>query len=399
MHEEHALAQSPEGCRTKFIRTCGSLSDSIGESLPHVMHQEVGVQVDLLARQCRARVAGGARRDGCPGGERGGMTSCAADRDELGATVDRGGRGRRRYRGCEHTHEVSKGFDVRQGGRRVVARCGGHDIGVLRCDVVGTAGGCLVTFLREQLIGDAHLDVVSLAGKHQQRLVLCLPTEAGDAAVVRAQVDVAFEKRIGVTVHTFPAVVRRIGVHVRKDCRIRNRLDEARSEHRRGNAEREIRVAALPRQWVARRRECRLRDIAGSGIGPAADDEQIMNPAVVDSVRFNEAHFPDGAVGRDEPRNRVGGAGGARHAEQRVGSRATATHVGLRMAGSALIRVEPRPQAVSLSLYGAAHHFDGIEPRHAVFEVGKLVGSEPGEREGRPIVGRGMAQARIGRPG
>ena len=36
----------------------------------------------------------------------------------------------------------------------------------------------------EKLIADAHFDVVSLSGEDQERLVLGLPTEAGDRAVI-----------------------------------------------------------------------------------------------------------------------------------------------------------------------------------------------------------------------
>ena len=62
-------------------------------------------------------------------------------------------------------------------------------------DVVGhrreLAGRGLVTLGLEQLVGDAHLDVVGLAGEEQQRLVLSLPAEAGDRAVVAVAVRAA----------------------------------------------------------------------------------------------------------------------------------------------------------------------------------------------------------------
>ena len=46
------------------------------------------------------------------------------------------------------------------------------------------AGRRLVALGLEQLVGDAHLDVVGLAREQQQRLVLRLPAEARDGAVV-----------------------------------------------------------------------------------------------------------------------------------------------------------------------------------------------------------------------
>ena len=63
MQEEHALTQSPERCGTKLIGTRGTLRDAIAESLAHVMHEKVRVQVDLLPRQRRARAARRAGRD------------------------------------------------------------------------------------------------------------------------------------------------------------------------------------------------------------------------------------------------------------------------------------------------------------------------------------------------
>ena len=60
-------------------------------------------------------------------------------------------------------------------------------------DVVGhrreLAARRLVTLDLEQLVGDAHLDVVGLAREQQQRLVLRLPAEARDRAVVAVAVD------------------------------------------------------------------------------------------------------------------------------------------------------------------------------------------------------------------
>ena len=49
---------------------------------------------------------------------------------------------------------------------------------------VELAGRRLVALSLEQLVGDAHFDVVGLAGEHQQRLVLRLPAEPRDRAVV-----------------------------------------------------------------------------------------------------------------------------------------------------------------------------------------------------------------------
>jgi hypothetical protein len=48
------------------------------------------------------------------------------------------------------------------------------------------------------------------------------------------------------------------------------------------------------------------------------------------------------------------------------------------MAGGALIRVKAWTETISLSLGGAAHHLDGIEPRHAILEKSEFIEGEPG---------------------
>jgi hypothetical protein len=47
----------------------------------------------------------------------------------------------------------------------------------------------LVTLVRERFVGDAHLDVIRLAGEDQERRVLSLPAEFADAPVVAVPVQ------------------------------------------------------------------------------------------------------------------------------------------------------------------------------------------------------------------
>ena len=49
----------------------------------------------------------------------------------------------------------------------------------------------------KELVGDAHFHVVGLAGEHQQRLVLRLPSEARDGAVVAVVVGLAGDGSAG----------------------------------------------------------------------------------------------------------------------------------------------------------------------------------------------------------
>src|SRR5215468_8092192 len=66
---------------------------------------------------------------------------------------------------------------------------GGHACDVIRLRLFWAVAIWILLFgLGEQLVGDAHLDVVGLAGKHRDRLVLRLPAEARDGAVVAAAV-------------------------------------------------------------------------------------------------------------------------------------------------------------------------------------------------------------------
>src|SRR5882762_3121288 len=56
VQEEDALANTPQRRGPKFVRSCRALSNAVRQSLPHVMHQQIGEQVHRLARQ------GGTRR-------------------------------------------------------------------------------------------------------------------------------------------------------------------------------------------------------------------------------------------------------------------------------------------------------------------------------------------------
>ena len=67
---------------------------------------------------------------------------------------------------------------------------------------------CFVALGREQLVGDAHLDVVGLAGEQQQRLVLRLPAEPRDRAVVAVVVGLAADGAAGTGSSARPRIPR-----------------------------------------------------------------------------------------------------------------------------------------------------------------------------------------------
>ena len=49
MQKIDALTDSPQGRRAKFIRPRGPLSQTVGQSLPHVMHEQIGVKIGNFA--------------------------------------------------------------------------------------------------------------------------------------------------------------------------------------------------------------------------------------------------------------------------------------------------------------------------------------------------------------
>ena len=55
MQEEDALAQSPQRCRAELIASRHTLADVVGEVRPHVMEQQVGIQVGLHIAERRHR--------------------------------------------------------------------------------------------------------------------------------------------------------------------------------------------------------------------------------------------------------------------------------------------------------------------------------------------------------
>src|SRR5262249_54732765 len=158
---------------------------------------------------------------------------------------------------------------------------------VRRCHSLAARG--LVALLREELVGDTHLDVVGLACEHQQRLVLRLPAEAGDGAIVAAGVGHAADDAVGVTSYTLRLPGGRAGRVAGANGRVVNVFDEARTHRWRRNAENDVGVATLSGHWVAGRCEHRLCDAAAAGIAAAGDGEHGMNAAIGYAVHGLEA--------------------------------------------------------------------------------------------------------------
>ena len=85
----------------------------------------------------------------------------------------------RRHPGRQKSHEGGKLLNITQCIEPATIGIGG---------IVGRgrllARRCLIPFRLKQFIGDAHLDIVCLARKHQERLVLRLPAKPGDCPII-----------------------------------------------------------------------------------------------------------------------------------------------------------------------------------------------------------------------
>ena len=110
--------------------------------------------------------------------------------------------------------------------------------------------GALVALGLEHLVGDPHFDVVGLAGEQQQRLVLPLPAEPRDRAVVAVVVGLPRDRAAGEMVVRPPADAERlradaVAARFASQRRVRDHFDQPGTEHRRRNAEDHVVVGEL----------------------------------------------------------------------------------------------------------------------------------------------------------
>src|SRR5208282_4896427 len=105
--------------------------------------------------------------------------------------------------------------------------------------------------LRKKLIRDSHLDVVSLAGEHEQRFVLRLPPETSDGPIVGAEVHVSAKVRVRVSGNTQRRFRGRVGLQVGKDRRVGNRLNQSRPKNRGRNSENNVPIPTLASQRIS----------------------------------------------------------------------------------------------------------------------------------------------------
>ena len=110
----------------------------------------------------------------------------AADVGEDLAAAREGRVDRRRLRRVGEARERREADDVGDRRHGAGARI---DLGAILRQAVELAAAVGLALVGEDLVGHALLDVVGLAGEDQQRLVLRLPAEPGDRAVVAAVVE------------------------------------------------------------------------------------------------------------------------------------------------------------------------------------------------------------------
>jgi hypothetical protein len=362
--EEDALPQAPQGCGSKLIALCLSLDDVVGQIRSHGMNQEVGKEVDGLVPKRRHRRI--ARRQHRRVTERApGPHERAAPNADRGRAAWRVGRrsGRR-----QEPLEESEFLDRAQSGRS------GRDLSV--GDIIGDSGELamriLLALLLEQLVRDAHLDVVGLAREHQQRLVLGLPSEPGNrsiiAIVVRVPRDCPSRHGDVGAAHDAELVLSGGAVRlVRQNQTVRNLLDEPSAEGRRRNPEDHVVARSL-------HREVGLGQNAPAGRRPPRDGGAIVHAAIPGPVLVElEPGFAHRPVQRDEERDSVGAAvlRGERHL--RVHERAGAARRRLGVTAGAAVQVHPRAEPVGNSL-------DCLEVRLAIDKELALPDGQPGDR-------------------
>src|SRR6266851_5190818 len=239
MKEEDTLPESPEGRGPKLSRRGLALTNPVGESLPHVVKRKVGVQIcRLSAESCDSGSAG-------LKGWRVAYRAANVDK-ELVAVCNGSGSARRvlrRRRRRKKAHECGEFFDITQyiqaalvGVRRVVWR---------RLELTL---GILFSLCLEELIRDAHLDIVCLTGKYQKRLVLRLPAKPRDGAVIAVTILASCLRVTRIDdVHPAPDSVG-ITSRLRKvvqNSLVGNLLDQSRAEHGRWNSEYHVLASQL----------------------------------------------------------------------------------------------------------------------------------------------------------
>src|SRR3981189_1721609 len=191
----------------------------------------------------------------------------------------------------------------------------------------------------EVFIGDAHLHVIGLTRKNQERLVLRLPAEARDGAIVTVGVDMTLDAVTG-----FQSS--RIARQVVPDGCVADRFDQPRAESGRRNPEDHVVVGLLPGEIRL------LNGTANWFIGAASNGENIMHSTVRAAVRvLDEPRFTDWSIRGDERRHRISRRHGRSTGGLGIDRGAGSSQGRLDVAAAARIQIETRAESIGNSLH------------------------------------------------
>src|SRR5215471_16814512 len=154
------------------------------------------------------------------------------------------------------------------------------------------AGWVLFCRLWEQLVRNAHLDVVRFTGEHRERFVLGLPAESSNGSVISAAVRYALNSELGAHAGR--------GVMVAQDFDILDGINKTQAEHLCRDPERKIVIRELALKIRLLKHRSRT---SGNGrvVGSSHNRKKLMHTAVGRSIGFPlEAHFADWTVLRNE---------------------------------------------------------------------------------------------------
>src|SRR5437016_2025245 len=325
VQQEDPLPEPAQGCRPELVWPCDALDNVVGQPGSHSMQEQIGEQSGRFLAERRAR--------GSTRGQRRRVAQGAADLAEHAAAASAGRRLGSRLRRRQEAHEelelrhVADGISRR---RRVELRV------IFGCPIEQTRGR-FVAFRLEELVRHALFDVVRLTRKDHEGLVLRLPAEPRDAAVIAARVGPARSMSIWSSTNSLAARLERAVAKLAMI--VASAISSIRPAPNTGGGMRKIRLL---------RAAARLKSGWASTVG----------------LEF-EPRLADWPVEADEGRNDILRAGLRRNRDLRIDGRTGASRCRLRVASAAAIEVEPRAEAV-------LHGFNFPEGREASLKERKL---------------------------
>ena len=202
------------------------------------------------------------------------------------------------------------------------------------------AGWIVVALVLEEFVADPHLDIIRLAGEHQQRRVLRLPAEPGNGAGIGAPVWMTADAHLALR----SLICRKIC----ENCAVRNRFDQTGAKDRSRNAKRYIVICELRIEIILNRSAIRC---VAAAIDAAADDEQRVHATVRTPIRkLLETGFDNGTVGLNEKGHFIMRAVGHANIGLRIDARRRSPDARLGMTARTAVQIETRPEPIADAL-------------------------------------------------